>query len=138
MLGILQMIAFITFHKDLMSTMYAYSLDETYNFPFCIALINMTGFTLKILREGKLNRQILKQKSVINVVNNFYFASFYKFYRTYRASKLTIRDLGGLKATVESEIERNPISTINDFAEEKDKYLKTMSPEKSSSGNKRG
>ena len=137
MLGILQMIAFITFHKDLLSTIYSYSTDENYNFPLCVALLNMTGFSLRILREGKLNRQILKQKSVINVFNNFYFASFYKFYRTYRANKLTIRELGTLKGSVEADIERNPISIINDFAEGKDKYLKTMSPEKNGTGSKR-
>lgn len=41
----------------------------------------MTGFSLKMLREGKLNAVInAGDSSVLNVINDFYMGLFYQFY----------------------------------------------------------
>lgn len=62
MLGLLQMLAFVLQYKDYLKECLRYSEDETYNFPMCVTLINITGFTLEWLQQNRLNEQINAEK----------------------------------------------------------------------------
>ncbi len=59
-------------------------------------MINFTGYVLGWLREGKLNDIVNHEKSVINVVNKVYFATFVNFFENYKSKKCTIREIGEL------------------------------------------
>jgi ELMO domain-containing protein len=123
MFGILQIIAFTSFHRKFFIQAYRYSRDETHGFPFCNLLLKISKFTIKSLREGYLQSLVENQKSVINAVNNFYFSMFYKIFRYYQRNKFEHKDLKELRKKVGAELQKDPESAIRDFSQEVHKYI---------------
>ena len=124
MLGLLQILAFISLNSDFIKYVYTYSLDETYHFPLAVALLNITEIMLHTLREGRLHNVILHQKSVVNAVNTFYFAVFFKLFVVYKANKYTESDFGELKKSIEELAKKNPGKLIADYIREKEVFCK--------------
>ena len=124
MLGILQMLAFISLNFDFIKYVHSYSLDDIYHFPLAAGLLNVTEIMMQTLREGKLNNVILHQKSVINAVNAFYFAVFFKFFMMYKANKYIESNFGELKKTVAELAKKKPGKLIADYIKEKDVFCK--------------
>ena len=124
MLGVLQILAFISLNFEFIQYVYTYSLDENHHFPLAVGLLNMTEIMLQTLREGKLHNTILQQKSVINAVNTYYFAVFFKFFVMYRSNKCTESDFGELKKTVAEIAKKNPGKIIADFIKDKEIFTK--------------
>lgn len=126
MLGVLQIVAFISLNFDFIRFVYGYSRQENYRFPLAAGLLNMTHVMMETLREGRLNNVILHQKSVINAVNTFYFALFFKFFMVYRANKCTESDFGELKKTIAEMAKKNPGKLIADYIKEKEVFCKAI------------
>ncbi len=124
MLGLLQILAFIESNYNFIQYAYSYSLNENHHFPLAVGLLNMTEIVLQVLREGKLDKAILQQKSVINTVNSLYFAVFFKFFGVYRANKYTENEFGELKKTVMEIARKKPRKLIGEFIKEKDVFCK--------------
>lgn len=117
MLGILQILAYVTFHKEFMQKVFEYLRNPSVEFPLCACLLGVTKIVLQTLRDQKLNTLISMQKSVINVVNNYYFAVFFRFFMYYKLNNLTVQDYGRTFTRVTDECKGNPTMIINDFNE---------------------
>lgn len=124
MLGLLQILAFITLNYDFIGYVYQYSLSENFHFPLAVGLLNMTEIMLQTLREGKLYKMILQQKSAINAVNTFYFAVFFKFFIMYKANKCTESDFGELKKKIMNLARGSPAKLIAEYIKDKDIFCK--------------
>lgn len=116
MLGVLQILAFITFHKEFLvkGVLPLLKIDE-YTFPLCASLLGITKEAVTALRSGKLNSMIRETKSVINCLNNYYFAIFFKFFMVYKLNNLTISDYGHIFPTIVEECHQNPEKTVSEF-----------------------
>ena len=53
-----------------------------------------TQISLQVLREGRLNKLISRNESVLDVLNHFYFGTFLTFYKVWSEEKKTIVDTG--------------------------------------------
>lgn len=95
-LGLLQLTFFIVNPETckLCKVIYDLSNDSVQHFPFAIMSMNITQISLQVLREGLLHKQINQKKSVLQVFNQFYFGTFYTFYKIWVDKKKTIIDTG--------------------------------------------
>jgi hypothetical protein len=107
MLGLVQILAFLCKFKDYLIDAHKYSETEEYNFPLCITMLNFTGYVLGWLREGMLNDIVNHEKSVINVVNKVYCATFVYFFEHYKKKKCNIRLIGELFLEVRVNMAKN-------------------------------
>ncbi|EAR85347.1 ELMO/CED-12 family protein (macronuclear) [Tetrahymena thermophila SB210] len=124
MLGLLQILAFVSHYKDYIIDVLKYSHDPIHNFPLSITLINVTDIVLQACREQKLNSLINKEKSVISVFNNFYFATFYFLFSQYKAKQYTVNRFDELKKNIEVAVKHNPKKTLEDFKQAIQQYYK--------------
>ncbi|KAL4445995.1 hypothetical protein ABPG74_010987 [Tetrahymena malaccensis] len=124
MLGLLQILAFVSHYKEYIVDVLKYSHDPIHNFPLCITLINVTDIVLQACREQKLNSLINKEKSVISVFNNFYFATFYFLFSQYKAKQYTVNRFDELKKDIEVAVKHNPKKTLEDFKQAIQQYYK--------------
>jgi len=115
MLGMLQILAFLSSHLELVKNIYKYSIDETHHFPLCIALLGVSKIMLEMLREGKLTSQINSQRSVINTINNVYFAIFYRIVIIYKVKKYTAGNYGEVLGEVTTYAKTNPTKILKEF-----------------------
>jgi hypothetical protein len=115
MLGLLQILAFLNSHLELVKNIYEYSIDETHHFPLCIALLGVSKIMLEMLREGKLTGQINNQRSVINTINNMYFAIFYRIVIMYKGRKYTAGNYGQALSEVSTYARAEPAKILKEF-----------------------
>ena len=67
-LGLIQLLAFVTYHEKLFKKMFKLSTDEKHHFPLSICGFSMTLAAMEALRGGKMNSAIVANKSVITSV----------------------------------------------------------------------
>lgn len=127
MLGVLQILAFLDLNAEFINLVYEHSLNEKHHFPLAVGLLNMTEVTLQALREGRLHNIALRQKSVMNAVNAFYFALFFKFFGIYKDNGMTEGDFGELKKKVGEMAKKNPGKLIDEFLKKKEVFCKMNS-----------
>lgn len=111
-------------YRDYLIECLQYSEHEDYNFPLCATLINITGFVVNFLRDGKLTDMINAERSVINIMNNCYFALFFHFFKTYKKKKGTVNEIGDILKDCKDEMGKNIKFFINQFKKLIDKYYK--------------
>lgn len=124
MLGVLQILAFLDLNFPLLKNVYEHSLNEIYHFPLAVGLLNMTEIMLQTLREGKLNHVILRQKSVMNACNAYYFAVFFMFFNIYKDNHMVESQFGELKKKVAEIAKKKPAKLIADFLKNKEVFCK--------------
>eukprot|EP01017_Pseudomicrothorax_dubius_P032207 TRINITY_DN4194_c0_g1_i4.p1 TRINITY_DN4194_c0_g1~~TRINITY_DN4194_c0_g1_i4.p1 ORF type:complete len:463 (+),score=100.03 TRINITY_DN4194_c0_g1_i4:184-1572(+) len=115
LLGILQIVAFLTFYKDFLKKVFKYSEEGDFRFPLCVSLLAFSKTALLALEEGRLNGMIVTQRSVVAVLNNFYFAMFFKFFSTYKLNSLTIHDFSRTFEKVTDRCLHAPEESIDEF-----------------------
>ena len=96
---------------------YRYSRDEMHQVPFCVLSVNFTQLALSALREGCLNKICNKRDQVFVVVNEFYMATFYRYYQRWHRFRKTILELGPLLQDVSDQGKSNPKELLDDILE---------------------
>ena len=96
---------------------YRYSREETHQVPFCVLSVNFTQLALSALREGCLNKICNKRDQVFVVVNEFYIASFHRYYQRWHKFRKTILELGPLLQDVSEQGKSNPKELLDDICE---------------------
>lgn len=124
-LGLAQLIYFLDnpLTSALALEIYRYSRDEMHLVPFCVLSINFTQLALSALREGCLNKICNKRDQVFVVVNEFYMATFNRYYQRWHRFRKTILELGPLLQDVSEQGKSNPkelLDDIRDYTEGKD------------------
>ena len=114
-LGLLQLLAFVTFHKKQVQKIFEHSQHEKYNFPFCVAGINMTQIVKEALREGRLDGRIYDVQNVAKVCNDMYFAAFCHLFNTYKEKQYTIDEYPKAQNKVKDMAKKEPLKLIDDF-----------------------
>lgn len=115
MLGILQILAFVTQYPEIMKEAYVFSNKDKLNPPLCSSMLSVTLIVMDLVREGKLNGQINSQRSAINAINNIYFAIYFKLFRTYKNGGYDIYQYPILLKEVTEAAKRNPTKILNTF-----------------------
>lgn len=115
MLGVLQILAFLSSHFEIMKEAFTFSLKDKKNPPLCSCMLGITLIVMDLVRDGKLNGQINSQRSAINAINNMYFAIYYKLYSAYRVKDNPIQDYPILLREVTESAKRNPSRILQDF-----------------------
>ena len=96
---------------------YRYSRDEAHKVPFCVLSVNFTQLALSALREGCLNKICNKRDQVFVVVNEFYMATFHRYYQRWCRYRKTILELGPLLQDVSEQGKSNPKELLDDIQE---------------------
>lgn len=101
MLGVLQMLALVQFHLHQLEKFYEYSLTRKKQFQLGNVLLQSSKSSLVALALNKLDKEILQRKSVISVVNQFYFACVFNFFVSF------VRDSGNENMNAEGLLKSN-------------------------------
>lgn len=115
MLGLLQILAFVTSHCETLKEALAFSLKDKLNPPLCSSMLGVTLIVMDLVREGRLNGQINSQRSAINAINNIYFAIYYKIYSTFKNENMKIEQYQTLLRDVTEATKRNPHRVLTEF-----------------------
>jgi hypothetical protein len=124
-LGLLQILAFVSNHEQMFKKMWKHSTHEKYNFPLCISGFSVTQAMMETLRAEKLNGAIIARKSVIEVFNEGYYATFYKLVNIYETNTYTIAEYPIAKKSAIDMLKTNPTKMLFDF---KAASMSLMSP----------
>jgi len=114
-LGLLQILAFVSNHGTMFKKMWQHSTHEKYNFPLCISGFSVTQAMMETLRAEKLNPAIMARKSVIEVFNEGYYAAFYKLVNIYETNQYTIAEYPLAKRNALEMLKTNPTKMLFDF-----------------------
>jgi hypothetical protein len=101
--SLIQLLWGMKHHKELMLKIYALSLDDRQNFPFCTLSTNLTGMVLQALRECVLYGECRRQNSVYTVVHTLYVAAFYEMYLKWKNENCTIVHWNDVKQSVAAQ-----------------------------------
>ena len=115
MLGPLMMLAFATEQHEILITILQFVVGDNTKFPLSATLINMTKMAVEALRQRKLNRVIIRMKSVVAALNLFYFALTYKLFYIYKSENKTVRDHGFIMLELEMQANDSPESLIKEY-----------------------
>jgi hypothetical protein len=111
--GLLQLLFFACYLPEETDTILTYSRQSGCNFPFAAVSLNITKMTIEALREGKLNKLIVKcgeaYRTVLFTQVDFFYASvFVRWFELYRKRELTVADIGFLNKDILTEVKSNP------------------------------
>ncbi|GBG72651.1 hypothetical protein CBR_g12225 [Chara braunii] len=112
MLALLQLLYEVEDNAENMGCIYRLSLDGTHGFPLSIISINITKWALESLRAGTLSKEINKQNSVVNVINQFHKGAFHDFYNRWKNGGMTMLQSGYLLKEVEEASMKRPSATL--------------------------
>eukprot|EP00826_Nyctotherus_ovalis_P038364 TRINITY_DN3590_c0_g1_i6.p1 TRINITY_DN3590_c0_g1~~TRINITY_DN3590_c0_g1_i6.p1 ORF type:complete len:174 (-),score=47.51 TRINITY_DN3590_c0_g1_i6:68-589(-) len=116
MFGVLQVQFFAEKYEALMKRCFAMSIDEVQKFPLVVLLFSHTAFAAEALREGRLTSMCNKAKSVINVMNLFYVATFSRLMERWQKEKLTIVDWDRVSKENVKYCKENPNKVISELS----------------------
>jgi len=114
-LGLMQLLAFLGQHRELVRKMWDHSRHETFHFPFAVCGLNMTQIVKELLREGKIDDIIMQEKKVMKVCNELYFSVFYKLYDVYKSKNCTIHEYSSVQKEIRGIVRDDPYSVMQDF-----------------------
>uniref|UniRef100_A0A914XSK0 ELMO domain-containing protein n=1 Tax=Plectus sambesii TaxID=2011161 RepID=A0A914XSK0_9BILA len=89
------------------------SRDDRQNFPLSVVGLNFTKMIIDRLKQGKLNKLILKENSCITIVNGIYRGCFLIFYRMWVSRKCTILDFNAVSTEINDTVKRRPKYLLN-------------------------
>jgi hypothetical protein len=115
MFGVLQVHFFAENFSELIKKYFLLSIDEVQKFPLVVLMFNHTAFTTEALREGRLTLLCNKAKSVIQVMNLFYAATFSRLIERWEKDKLTIVDWDKVSKENIKYCKDNPMKIIEEF-----------------------
>lgn len=123
MFGALQMLAFAHLHFHCLLKMYLFSLTKRRYFSLVQVLAHSSKNALLALKSNKLDKQILKRKSVVSTINQFYFANVLNFFICFkRDSARGNPDAGVILRSNDYYTQHEPMVLLDSFRESLD-YL---------------
>lgn len=87
---------------------YRLSAAKDSEFPLAPVSLNITKWTLQMVRERKLTSAAKKQQSAVTAASDFYVGTFYTLYNYWKDKKCTMADSG----FVLKEIEKRACSNV--------------------------
>ncbi|KAF0740420.1 hypothetical protein Ae201684P_016081 [Aphanomyces euteiches] len=87
MLGLLQILYLVETYPDIAAKLFAASRHETYHFPLCCVLLNLSVQSLVTLRRGRLIAICNKEKDVMIAVNKLYSAMGAKLFSEWKTKQ---------------------------------------------------
>lgn len=115
MLGLLQLLAFISHHQPLAVRIHALATDERQNFPLAVTSFQFTGVVLSVLRATRLHGYSRRCQSMWQAANDLHAALLYHFYVAWKRENATIAKFGDIKQRVEAEALASPKTVIERF-----------------------
>lgn len=115
--GLAQLIYFLDNPRtiSLAREIFRFSRQEPHIVPFCVLSFNITQIALSALRGGSLTKLANKRDQVIVVVNEFYIATFYRYYLEWKTQNKSILELGPLIQNVGEYSKKHSREIIEDF-----------------------
>ena len=115
--GLAQLIYFLDSPRTVLLAreIFRYSRQEPHIVPFCVLSFNITQIALSALRRGSLTKLANKRDQVIVVVNEFYIATFYRYYQEWKNQNKSILELGPLIQNVGEYSKKHSREIIEDF-----------------------
>ena len=114
-LGLVQLLAFLTYHEEIFNRMWKLSTHEKHNFPLSICGFSITLAVMENLRTDKLNATLIARRSAINAFNEFYFATFYKLFTIYSNNSYTIQEYPLAKSVAIENLRSAPNKLLVEF-----------------------
>ncbi|QDZ19267.1 engulfment/cell motility ELMO domain-containing protein [Chloropicon primus] len=94
MWGLCQILFFVEHCFHVMQTIFDYSQDPNYGFPFCAIALNISGMGLDLLSAKHFDAPAIDVGSLHTAFNMWYCGAMNVFFRTWRDSKATMDDSG--------------------------------------------
>lgn len=82
------------------------------DFPLAAVSLNVTKWTLQMVRDRKLSSAAKKQQSAVTAASDFYTGAFYTLYSHWKDNKCTMEDSGHVLANVERQVCNHKKDTI--------------------------
>jgi hypothetical protein len=114
LLGLLQLLYLLQYHRTLALRIYALSIDSQQNFPFAVVSLNLTGIVYNCFRQGKLYTKINKANSVWEICNQLFVALFYSFFIRWKQQNCSIVNWSESKIQLEN-LAKNKAGKHNPF-----------------------
>lgn len=108
MLGLLQLLHLWDAGPSNARAIYRLSRDADQEFPLAVVAMNVTKWSLQVLRSGELNAAANKSQKLIQEFNKFYVGVFYFFYGHWVEKQATMRDSGHVMKVLKSPLETVP------------------------------
>ena len=117
--GLVQLIYFMDNPKttSLAREIYRYTKQVAHTVPFCKASLEVTQIALTALRGGSLTKLANKREQVVLVTNDFYIATFYRFYATLKSQGTPVTDSGAILRSMSDYVCKHARDIIKDFEE---------------------
>ena len=81
--------------------MCACRLFKETDFPLAAVSLNVTKWTLQMVRDRRLTSAAKKQQSAVTAASDFYIGAFYTLYHHWKTNKCTMEDSGNVLKEVE-------------------------------------
>ena len=92
--------------------LYRLSTAQESEFPVATVSLNITKWTLQMVRERKLSSAAKKQQSAVTAASDFYTGTFYAFYNHWKDKKCTMTDSGFVLQEIEKRATQNVMTMV--------------------------
>ncbi|GAX76823.1 hypothetical protein CEUSTIGMA_g4269.t1 [Chlamydomonas eustigma] len=89
------------------------SRSELQNFPLSVVSLNITLWTLQVMKAGKLSKEANACGSMVDATARFYIGTFYMFYNLWLKGSKTMSDSGYVLRDVEKLCKRRPQNMLD-------------------------
>ncbi|GAX78447.1 hypothetical protein CEUSTIGMA_g5887.t1, partial [Chlamydomonas eustigma] len=110
--GLLQL--YLLYHHSRPNAMKIFRLSrsELQNFPLAVVSLNITLWTLQVVKQGKLSQEANTGGSLVDAAGHFYVGTFYTFYNLWLNGSKTMSESGYVLKEVEDLCKRRPQDMI--------------------------
>ena len=117
--GLVQLIYFLDSPNtiSLAQEMYSSTKQDAQTIPFCKTSVQVTQIALTALKGGALTKLANKRDQVVLVTNDFYMATFYRFYNILKSQSSPVLDYSTILHSMSGYVYKHARDVLKDFEE---------------------